>query len=56
LYVSAGNAQYLVEVLDLIADGTLSSRITEIGFDDIGDGIGKLERGEVIGRLVDVLG
>jgi propanol-preferring alcohol dehydrogenase len=52
----AGTAQDLVEVLDLVADGKLSSRITEIGFDDIGDGIGRLERGEVIGRLVAVFG
>jgi propanol-preferring alcohol dehydrogenase len=52
----AGTKQDLVDVLDLIADGKLSSRITEIGFDDIGDGIGRLQRGEVMGRLVATFG
>lgn len=52
----AGTKQDLVEVLQLIEEGKLSSRITEIPFDEIGDGIGKLERGEVIGRLVAVFG
>lgn len=52
----AGTKQDLVEVLELIADGRISSRLTEIAFDEIGDGIGRLERGEVIGRLVAVFG
>jgi propanol-preferring alcohol dehydrogenase len=52
----AGTKEDCAEVLDLIAAGKLSSRITRIGFDEIGEGIGKLERGEVIGRLVAVFG
>jgi propanol-preferring alcohol dehydrogenase len=52
----AGTKQDLIEVLDLIEQGKLSSRITPIDFDEIGEGIGRLERGEVIGRLVAVFG
>lgn len=52
----AGSKKNCADVLDLIADGKITSRITQIGFDDIGDGIGRLERGEVIGRLVAVFG
>ncbi|MGW6143610.1 zinc-binding dehydrogenase [Streptomyces sp. NPDC055140] len=50
----AGTAEDCQAVLDLIAAGKVSSRITPIGFDEIGEGIGRLERGEVIGRLVAV--
>ncbi|MER5177253.1 zinc-binding dehydrogenase [Streptomyces sp. NPDC002896] len=50
----AGTLQDCADVLDLIAAGKVTSRITQIGFDEIGDGVGKLERGEVIGRLVAV--
>lgn len=35
-----------------VASGQLKPLITEIGFEDIWDGIGKLKRGEVKGRLV----
>jgi len=52
----AGTKQNCADVLELISNGKITSRITQIGFDDIGDGIGKLERGEVIGRLVAVFG
>ncbi len=52
----AGTKEDCAAVLDLLAEGKISSRITEIGFDGIGDGIGKLERGEVVGRLVAVFG
>lgn len=52
----AGTKEDCSAVLDLVAQGKLSSRITTIGFDEIGQGIGKLERGEVIGRLVAVFG
>lgn len=48
----AGSKEDCIAVLDLVAAGKLSSRITAINFDEIGAGIGKLERGEVIGRLV----
>ncbi|WP_224760660.1 MULTISPECIES: zinc-binding dehydrogenase [unclassified Salinibacterium] len=52
----AGTKEDCIAVLDLVAAGKLSSRVTTISFDEIGEGIGKLERGEVIGRLVAVLG
>ncbi len=48
----AGTKEDCAAVLELIRDGKLTSRITEIGFEEIGDGVGKVERGEVIGRLV----
>ncbi|MCU1405984.1 MAG: alcohol dehydrogenase [Glaciihabitans sp.] len=52
----AGSKQNCADVLELVAEGKITSRITPIGFDEIGDGIGKLERGEVIGRLVAIFG
>lgn len=52
----AGTKKDCEAVLELIKDGKLASRITEIGFDEIGDGIGRVERGEVIGRLVATFG
>ncbi|KUL46591.1 MULTISPECIES: zinc-binding dehydrogenase [Streptomyces] len=52
----AGTKEDCVAVLDLVAEGRLSSRITEIGFEEIADGIGRLERGDVIGRLVASFG
>lgn len=51
----AGSQQDCEAVLDLIAAGKLSSRITQISFDEIGAGVSRLERGEVTGRLVAVL-
>jgi alcohol dehydrogenase, propanol-preferring len=39
-------------VLELVAAGKLTSRITTIPFEEIGEGIDRLERGEVVGRLV----
>ncbi|WP_406497482.1 zinc-binding dehydrogenase [Streptomyces sp. NBC_00846] len=50
----AGTIEDCEAVVGLIAEGKVTSRITRIGFDAIGDGIGRLERGEVIGRLVAV--
>lgn len=35
-----------------LATGKLAPKITEITFDEIPDGIGRLKRGEVVGRLV----
>lgn len=39
-------------VLELVAEGKAASRITTISFDEIADGIERLKKGEVIGRLV----
>ncbi|MFC4244758.1 alcohol dehydrogenase catalytic domain-containing protein [Gryllotalpicola reticulitermitis] len=52
---SAGTHDDCAQVMDLIAEGKASSILTEIGFDEIGAGIERLQRGEVIGRLVAVL-
>ncbi|MFC5677179.1 zinc-binding dehydrogenase [Aeromicrobium endophyticum] len=52
----AGTKEDCAAVLDLVRDAKLSSRITTIGFDEIGEGIGRLERGEVVGRLVATFG
>jgi alcohol dehydrogenase, propanol-preferring len=51
----AGTLQDCADVLQLMADGKLSAHITQISFDEIGEGIGKLARGEVIGRLVALI-
>jgi propanol-preferring alcohol dehydrogenase len=48
----AGTMTDCAEVLDMVAAGKLQSRITHISFDEIGEGVERLERGEVIGRLV----
>ncbi|MGO1543050.1 MAG: zinc-binding dehydrogenase [Gulosibacter sp.] len=47
-----GSKEDIAEVMKWIASGDLSPTISTIGFEDIADGIGKLERGEVRGRLV----
>lgn len=47
-----GSKEDISEVMKWIASGDLEPTITTIGFEDIADGIGKLERGEVRGRLV----
>lgn len=50
----AGTKQDCAAVLDLIASGKLASRISTISFEKIGEGMERLERGEVVGRLVAV--
>jgi alcohol dehydrogenase, propanol-preferring len=39
-------------VLDMMAERKLTSRTTVIRFEEVGDALGKLERGEISGRLV----
>ena len=39
-------------VYDFLATGQLDPTITEITFDDIPDGIDRLAKGQVVGRLV----
>ncbi|MGM0929267.1 MAG: zinc-binding dehydrogenase [Actinomycetota bacterium] len=51
----AGTLQDCADVLQLMADGKLSAHISQISFDEIGEGIDKLARGEVIGRLVALI-
>ena len=43
-------------VYDYLATGELNPTITEIGFDEIADGIERLAKGQVVGRLVATLG
>ena len=43
-------------VYDYLATGELNPTITEIGFDEIADGIERLAKGQVVGRLVAKLG
>lgn len=50
----SGNPEHLRSLLDWIASGDLEIEVAEIGFDDIPDGIARLARGEVKGRLVAV--
>jgi D-arabinose 1-dehydrogenase-like Zn-dependent alcohol dehydrogenase len=50
----AGTKEDCAAVLDLVAAGDLSSRVTKIAFDQIGEGMEQLERGGVVGRLVAV--
>ena len=51
-----GDPAHLRAVIDLISSGELTVKAESIGFDDIPEGLGRLQRGEVNGRLVAVLG
>ena len=51
----AGSNDDCAAVLDLVAAGRLTSKVTHVSFDEIADGLGRLERGEVVGRLVALL-
>jgi len=48
----AGDPAHLQAVIDLIASGDVTVQASTVGFDDIPDGLARLARGEVIGRLV----
>ena len=48
----AGDPAHLQAVIDMMAAGDLTVTAAEIGFDDIADGLERLHRGEVTGRLV----
>lgn len=50
-----GTTEDIAAVYDLMAKGVLNPYITEITFDEIGEGLGRLERHEVTGRLVAVM-
>ncbi|MCG2624120.1 zinc-binding dehydrogenase [Arthrobacter sp. I2-34] len=49
---NGGTNEDCAEVLDLIARGTVSSRVETIGFDEIYESIQRFERGDTKGRLV----
>ncbi len=50
-----GDPAHLQAVIDLVASGELAVKAESIGFADIPDGLGRLQRGEVNGRLVALL-
>jgi D-arabinose 1-dehydrogenase-like Zn-dependent alcohol dehydrogenase len=50
-----GDPAHLQAVIDMVSAGDLSVKAEIIGFNDIPDGLGRLQRGEVNGRLVAVL-
>lgn len=47
-----GTKEDIAGVYEYLATGKLEPTITTIGFDDIPDGLDKLAKGEVVGRLV----
>jgi D-arabinose 1-dehydrogenase-like Zn-dependent alcohol dehydrogenase len=46
---NGGSIEDHAKVLELMSEGELHSQTTIIGFDEIGDAIGKLERGDLMG-------
>src|ERR1700722_14499876 len=50
----AGTQEGCAAVLQLMSAGKVAARIEQISLDQIGDGLQRLERGEVTGRLVAV--
>lgn len=53
---NGGTKEDVQGVYDHFASGQLAPAVTEIGFDEIPEGLERLARGEVVGRLVAVLG
>lgn len=51
----SGDPAHLQAVIDMISAGELSVRAENIGFDEIPDGLARLQRGEVNGRLVAII-
>ena len=51
---NGGTMQDVADCYDMFAKGDVEPDVTTIGFDDIPDGIERLKRGEVQGRLVAV--
>lgn len=51
----AGTNEDCAAVLELVAAGKLASKLEHVHFDEIAAGLGRLERGEVVGRLVAIL-
>jgi alcohol dehydrogenase, propanol-preferring len=50
-----GKPEHLQDVIDMVASGDLVIRAEEIGFDAIPEGLERLQRGEVTGRLYATL-
>ena len=52
---NGGNAENIKAVYDFFATGKLNPQLTTITFDEIKDGLDRLKRGEVKGRLVALI-
>lgn len=50
-----GSKEGIAEVMKWIASGDLKPTISKIGFEEIAEGVEKLKRGEVQGRLVAMI-
>jgi len=50
-----GETDHLHDVISMIRSGDLTIRASEVSFDDIPDGLDRLRRGDVIGRLYATL-
>ncbi len=53
---NGGTKEDIAGIYAYMAGGELDPKLTEIGFDEIGEGVERLHRGEVEGRLVAVIG
>lgn len=53
---NGGSKEDIAGIYAYMASGQLEPKLTEIGFDEIGEGVERLHRGEVEGRLVAVFG
>jgi propanol-preferring alcohol dehydrogenase len=49
---NGGSKEDIATVLRWLAEGQIEPTLTTIDFEEIADGVGRLERGEVTGRLV----
>ncbi|MGI6493114.1 MAG: zinc-binding dehydrogenase [Pelotomaculum sp.] len=52
---NGGTTQDIADVYELMASGDLKPDITEIGFEEIGEGLDRLKKGGVKGRLVAII-
>jgi alcohol dehydrogenase, propanol-preferring len=53
---NGGTKEDVASIYRHLANGDLDPAITTIGFDDIPEGLERLDRGEVVGRLVAEFG
>jgi alcohol dehydrogenase, propanol-preferring len=53
---NGGTKEDVAAIYEHLANGDIAPEITSIGFDDIPEGLAKLDRGEVVGRLVAEFG
>ncbi|GLY31912.1 zinc-binding dehydrogenase [Kineosporia sp. NBRC 101731] len=53
---AGGDPSDIAKIYGYMADGSLTTTTTTVSFDEIPDGLGRLARGEVVGRLVASFG